>query len=402
MTRRGPRLEVDVLLDPTTSAVTDAELEVTALLKLRLDVPADSAPVPLHVMIAPLGPGAGNAAAVFRSFEALRPGDRVSFPGGRTHTLVAGESPDALRALTEDAFTRPEDNAAAALAHGRDALLADRRTDAAHRLIIVAHSPIVEATEPLLNAASALTEKHFGLDVVTTTPSMDLGMMIRLANLGGGDVAFVEGVAALETNMRDRIGRLTQQHLIDPRLELEFVPGVVPGRMFRAAPGAVFLGNVRLTPTDRRLVLDPGPVVAGHEPQFLVTLTLPRRRVGRYRLLEVSARHRAGHRFVTCHQASVVHQVTDDPTLLGYVEAGVVAARDRVEPAGWVEEAARAFLEGDHRRVATTLERMARRLSELGRSADAQATIDARGRYLRSGHLDRNELNRLRRLAGGA
>jgi hypothetical protein len=92
--------------------------------------------------------------------------------------------------------------------------------------------------------------------------------------------------------------------------------------------------------------------------------------------------------------------VTDDPLEAGWVEAGVVAARDRAEPAGWVEEAARAFLEGDHRRVANTLERLARRMLELGRSGDAHTAGDCRTRYLRTGHLDRNDLNRLRRLVG--
>ena len=403
MSRKSPHLEVDVLLEPRVSAVTEADVEIAVLLRLRQEVPPDAPALPLHLVIAPLGPGAINAPPVLRGLDGLRPGDRVSLPGGRTHLLSAGESPEAaLDALVKDAFMRPEDTAAAALTQAREILSQERRQDVVHRLLMVAHSPVSEPMEPLLAAATALTEKQPGLDVVTTSPSMDLGMMVRLANLGGGEVNSVDSAAALETAIRQRVFRLTRQHVIDARLELDFVPGVSPGRMYRVTPMPVFLGNVRLTPTDRRLVLDPGPLAPGHEPSFLMTLTVPRRRLGHYRLVEIISRHRVGHRHISSHQLSVVHHVTDDPTELGYVEANVVAARDRVEPAGWVEEAARAFLEGDHRRVATTLERIARRFLEMGRPQDAQATVDVRSRYLRAGHLDRTELNKLRRLAGQA
>lgn len=403
MTRKGPRLEVEALLEPGVTAVTEADVEVTALIRLRLEVPPEAAPAPLHVTFAPTGPGANNAAPVLRALSVLRPGDRVSFPGGRTHLLAEGElAAEVLRPLVEEAFARPEDTAAAALAAAKDLLVAERKLDAAHRLVFVPHSPVVEPMEPLLGVATALTERQIGLDAIATSPGVDLGLMVRLANLSGGDVSAADGPAALEACLRQRLTRWTQQYLLDARLELEFAATVVPARMYRVHPTPTFLGNVRLTPTDRRLVLDPGPVAPGHEPAFVLTMTMPRRRAGRYRLLEIASRHRGGHRLVTGHQVNVVHTVTDEPALLGDVEAAVIAARDRAEPAGWVEEAGRAFLEGDHRRVATTLERFARRLLELGRATDAQAAIESRSRYLRSGHLDRTELNRLRRLAGVA
>jgi hypothetical protein len=402
MSRETVRLALDVIVEPGATPVTDGEVELTALCRLRLEAPPNATPASLDLAVLPLGPGLVNAAPVARALDRLRPGDRLCLPRGVTHTVQAGDAPADLAARLDAAFSTPFDTAAEALSFGREALAVDRRPEAAQRLLLVAQSPVVEAMEPLLGVASALTDRHLGLDVVTTSPAMDLGLMIRLANLGGGEVHFVEGAAALETAVRHRVERLTQQYMVDVRLALEFVPGITPGRMFRVSPTPIFLGNVRLTPTDRRLVLDPGPIAPGHEPAFLLTLTAPRRRLGVYRLVDVVARHRAVHRSVTVAQASVLHRVTDDPLEAGWVEAGVVAARDRAEPAGWVEEAARAFLEGDHRRVANTLERLARRMLEMGRQADAHVAGDCRTRYLRTGHLDRNDLNRLRRLVGQA
>ncbi len=400
MIRKPVRLDLDVVVEPGATPVTDGEVEITALCRLRLEASPEASPAPLDLAVLPLGPGLVNAAPVTRGLERLRPGDRLCLPRSAPITLEQGDTPASLASRLEAAFASPFDTAAEALTYGREALGVDRRPEAAQRLLLVAQSPVVEAMEPLLGVASALTDRHLGLDVVTTSSAMDLGLMIRLANLGGGEVHFVDSAAALEEAVRQRLERLTQQFLVDVRLSLEFVPGVTPGRMYRVTPTPIFLGNVRLTPTDRRLVLDPGPIAPGHEPAFLLTLTVPRRRLGHYRLVDVVARHRTPHRAVTVAQASIMHRVTDDPLEAGWVEAGVVAARDRAEPAGWVEEAARAFLEGDHRRVANTLERLARRMLEVGRQADAHVAGDCRTRYLRTGHLDRNDLNRLRRIVG--
>lgn len=399
MSKSPPRLEIDVSLEPGATSVADGETEVSVLIRLRVEAAPDAVPAPLHLAIMPIGPGAASAPAVARALEALRPGDRIS-TGGRTVVIQEQDDRRLLNQALEDAFMRPQDTAAAALLQGRDALLHERRTDTAHRLLLVAHSPLVEPMEPLLGAATSLTERQLGIDVVTTSPQMDLGLSIRLANLGGGEAVLAESSAALEGLLRPRLARLLRQHVLDARLELEFVPGVNPGRMYRVSPTPIFLGNIRLTPTDRRLVLDPGPVATGAEAAFLLTLTVPKRRLGRYRLVELVAKHRGATRIVTGWHGGVVYTVTDDPLQAQWVDAQVVAARDRAEPAGWVEEAARAFLEGDHRRVATTLERISRRFLELGRPADSQSAIDSRTRYLRSGHLDRNELNRLRRLVG--
>lgn len=392
-------IEIDLSVEPAASGVADQDGELSVLVRLRVSPPPGATPAPLHLALVPFGPGALNARAVGRALDVLRPGDRLS-AGGRT-VVVGPQGAAGLEALLDEAWQRPFDTAAAALAHGRDALMEDRRPEFATRLFLLAHSPIVEPMEPLLAAATSLTERHLGIDVFATSPQVDLGLSIRLANLGGGEAVSTDAQPALEEAVRSRVSRLVHQHVLDARLELEFVTGVTPGRMFRVSPSPIFLGNVRLTPTDRRLVLDPGPLTTGAEPVFLLTMTAPKRRLGRYRLVEISARHRGATKLLAPWHGGAIHTVTDDPQEIAWVDAQVVAARDRVEPTGWVEEAARAFMEGDHRRVATTLERLARRFLELGRTNDAQAAIDSRTRYLRTGHLDRNELNKLRRLATG-
>jgi len=398
MSGKPIRLDLEVVVEPGVTPVTDGEVEVTALCRLRLEADPEASPAPLDLVVLPLGPGLVNAAPVMRGLERLRPGDRLCLPRSAPITLERGDTAATLSGRLEAAFASPFDTAAEALSFGCEVL--GRRPEAAQRLLLVAQSPVVEAMEPLLGVASALSARDLGLDVITTSSSMDLGLMIRLANLGGGDVHFVESAAALEEAVRQRLDRLTRQFLLDVRLLLEFVPGVTPGRMYRVTPTPVFLGNVRLTPSDRRLVLYAGPMAPGYEPAFLLTMTVPRRRLGHYRLVEIAVRHRAPQRVVTVAQASVMHRVTDNPLEAGWVEAGVVAARDRAEPAGWVEEAARAFLDGDHRRVANTLDRLARRMIEVGRQADARVAGDCRMRYLRTGQLDRNDLNRLRRIVG--
>lgn len=388
----GPALALDWSVSPPAVSVAEVGTEVSVMLRLRPRVALAERPAaPLDLALTMVGraPEATcgalrEAAEVLRG--GLRPGDTLAWAGDGD-----GAHPDAL-------FARPPSTLAEAFTAGLRRLGGDERADGrAARLLVMVNAPVMEPVDPLLRAASALTDRGAGLDLVCVHPLADLGLLTRLANLGGGEVLVPDGGGELRRLLVARVACLQDQRVLDARLELRFAPGAQPHRLFRVDPEPLFLGMVRVVDDDRRLVLDPGPVTTGTAPPaYLLTMSVPRRRVGRYLLLRGRLHDRAGG---DGPWEEVAQRCSIDPAEVSLVEAGVNAARDRVEPTAWVEETAQAFNEGDGRRVSVTLERLVRHFLTLGRTPAVEEAFAMRLRFLRTGALDRAELNRLRRLA---
>ena len=396
-----PSLRVVGLADPPATSVVEVDTEVSLMLSLCYAEPPTGPGFPLHLAVIPVGDAGLGAHDPSQYLVALRPGDQLSLPGRGTFTVGVEQGRTAIEDACRAAFAAPTESLTEALHLGRTLLEADTRDGVARRIILAVFATGPEQVDGLLAAATAVNECQLGADVFCRSSQTDAGLLIRLANLGGGEIAMCSDSAAVCAAMATRFAALGQQHLLDVRMELDVSPGLVPGRLYRVAPTPVYLGTVRVTGTDRKLLIDPGPVALGLEPSFLLTLNLGRRRVGRYRLLDARIRHRSTGARAFSTQTTVVFPCTDSPLDLQVCEAAVVAARDRVEPAGWIEDATRFFGQGDHRGVATTLERISRRFLELGRPADAAFSLEARTRYLRTAHLDRSDVNRLRRMALG-
>ncbi|MCA9542095.1 MAG: hypothetical protein KC620_24530, partial [Myxococcales bacterium] len=229
--------------------------------------------------------------------------------------------------------------------------------------------------------------------------SADLGLLTRLANLGGGEVCLAEPQRTLGEALVDRVNVLRDQRLLDAQLELTFSPIIQPGQLFRVDPTPVFLRNVRLNDGNRQLTVEIGPVTgSGRDPCFLLTAVLPKRRIGRYRLFDARLYAReAGDR--PLWSGGVVQRCGADPLEASEVEAEVITARERVEGTAWAEEVARAYAEGDARRVSSLLDRLTRHFVTLGRERAVEQIAAMRVRFLRSGSLSRVDVNRLRRLA---
>lgn len=393
-------------VDPPVASVADPEVDFAVLLSMesrpRNGEPRRGAPVHLAVML--VGPPKPGAAGTLQHvldtvMSKMRPMDRLSLAHGITAQMGDREGRELLRRRVPEAAATAFPTMAAALDAGRDALADTPRPQTACRLFVIVTAPVIEQLEQLSAATARLEEAHIGFDVFATSSAVDLGLLIRLANVSGGEVVMARDADELGATMLRRGRQIQGQWAVDCRIELEFTPGVQPGQMFRVSPSPVFLGNVRLTPTDRTLIIDPGPIVSGQEPNFLLTATVPRRQVGNYRLIETRIRP-TGEASHLDWVGAVTQRCSSDPMEVSSVEAAVMCLRDRVEPLAWVEEAARAQADAEHRRVSVTLDRMLRRFLELKREEEAGLVGDIRGRYLRSGVLDRVELNRLRYAAG--
>ncbi|MCB9538653.1 MAG: hypothetical protein H6704_20625 [Myxococcales bacterium] len=394
--RDAPPLGVTWLINPPVGSVADPGTEVGVLLTVR-DAAADDWPVaPLHWAFAQVGAVRGTAAsqqraALAAALDAGGPSERARWVGGGPPRLLA----DALAAETLPHAR----SLAEALREGARALAA-RPADAAARLLVAVHGPLSESYEDILAAAAELDERSVGIDVLCAHPTADLGLLTRLANLDGGEVMLTdvaEPVACAEALER-RLATLRAQRLLDVRLELKLTSLFQPQRLFRVAPRPLFLRTLRLGPDERTVRLEVGPLARDDAPTFLLTGTLPRRRIGRYRLFELTAGHRTD---AASAKVDGLHGCTLDPAEAATVEAAVRAAQERVEGVAWVEDVARAYAEGDARRVAATLDRLVRHFAVMDRSRAVREAAALRMRFLRSGTLGRMELNRLRRLATG-
>ncbi len=389
-------LGVTWLVNPPVGSVADPGTEIGVLLTVRDAAAADWPAAPLHWAFTQVGAVRGAAAALQRAalaaaLEAAPPGERARFVGGgppRTlEDALAGEPLPHARSLAE------------ALLEGARALAA-RPADAAARLLVAVHGPLSESYEDILAAAAELDERGVGVDVLCAHPTADLGLLTRLANLDGGEVmlADVTEDAACAEALGRRLATLRAQRLLDVRLELRLTSLFQPQRLFRVAPHPVFLRTLRLGPDERTVRLEVGPLARGDAPAFLLTGSLPRRRIGRYRLFELTAGHRND---AAAARVDGLHGCTLDPAEAATVEAAVRAAQERVEGVAWVEDVARAYAEGDARRVAATIDRLVRHFAVIDRRRAVREAAALRMRFLRSGTLGRMELNRLRRLAAG-
>jgi hypothetical protein len=337
---------------------------VAALLTLTAD-DADEAP-PLRVAVVRVGAGPVPCDA---ARAALRPEDR----------LLLAEAPAA--------------SVTAAIAAARG-LLAHETSEqpAIARIFVLVAEPLGDDADALYEAVTALAGVHVGLDLFLDGDGPDPGALGRLAAAAGGDV--FEGDAPGPA-MAGRIRVLQRQRAAGLRLELTFAPGVEPGALFRVEPAAAFLGSLRLTPSDRTLPLDPGPLQPGRPTALLLTLSVPPRRTGTWRLARATVADDRGVRA----QSPLVQRFGDEPAASRRVAADVVAARDRVEPVAWLEDVVHALPDGDHRRVAALLERLQRRFLELDRGEGVALVVEVRQRFLRTGRIDADALDALRRHA---
>lgn len=389
-------LSVSWLINPPVGSVADPGTEVGVLLTVRDTTAAEWPAAPLHWAFAQVGPVRGAAvqdlrAALTHALESAAPGERARWVGGGPPRALA-------EALAEPTLPHAR-SLAQALREGARALAA-RPADAAVRLLVAVHGPLAESYEDILAAAAELDERNVGIDVLCAHPTADLGLLTRLANLDGGEVLRADATegAACVGGLTDRLATLRDQRLLDVRLDLQLTSLFQAQRLFRVAPQPVFLRTLRLGPDERSVRIEVGPLARGDAPAFLLTGALPRRRIGRYRLFELRAGHRNDAAAV---RTDGLHGCTLDPAEAATVEAAVRAAQERVEGVAWVEDVARAYAEGDARRVAATLDRLVRHFAVVDRLRAVREAAALRMRFLRSGTLGRLELNRLRRLAAG-
>jgi len=380
-------------VDPPVSLVTDGAVDVGTLLTLDRTGLMDRPPLPVNLAVAQVGtPRPSRTAELRKTFDhihqGVRPGDRLTFVGDRGSADQPG-----------DWFDQPVASLAAALEAGARHFAGVRDGHAACRLVVVINTAVQESMQPLLTAAGALSEQAIGVELFCGHSAADLGLLTRLANLGGGETRVSQPGRSLAEALIERIDDLRDQRALDVQIELTFSPIAQPGQLFRVAPTPIFLRNVRLGDDNRQLTIEVGPVTArGPDPAFLLTTMLPKRRIGRYRLFDARVYSRGGGER-PLWSGGAVQRCSADPMEASEVEAEVVAARERVEVTAWSEQVARCYAEGDARRVSSTLDRLVRHFVTLGRKRAVEQVSQMRLRFLRSGALSRADVNRLRRLA---
>ncbi|MFN3198811.1 MAG: hypothetical protein ACE366_10430 [Bradymonadia bacterium] len=385
-------ISIDARVDPPAITLSEQEASLT----LSLDITArhegaDRAPLVLAVIPVcahPDGPlKAHLGQAIAGLITHLGDEDVILGEGGRSLTVDA--DPEGM------AWSSPQPTITKGLEAGYEALKSFAGVPVARRVTLVVSGMTHEGGEALTRAATQLSQANIGIDVLVVSMSSDLGLLNRLANLGGGALMVATELNELSAPLARRLPALQGQRVLNPKLELSFPHGVQPGDMFRLAPTRAFLGAVRVSHTERRLMLDPGPMGDQSTPRFLMTMVIPRRVAGMYRVctakLSWSDQGRA---------SEVEHEIVvsvDQPGQQRLMaQSPLVIARDRVELLSWVEDMGRAQADGEHRRVSNLLERLTRRLNELSEIMLAEQVGGIRRAYLRSGSLNMVELNQMR------
>jgi len=376
--------------EPSVLHPSEVEHETTTLVEVSCVAETPPSPEPRALFVAVVGgpPGA---------LPPWRPS--VS---GHVSVAVVGEASSAGADASVDALdARPFPSLGAALTA---VVAAAPPAPVRARVVLVVRAPTPESGDVLGAALQAADQRGLGVDIIATSGLADLGACGRIVALDGGVVRLLDAGEPLGTALGARLAQWAGAAWTSARLELDLTGSAFPTRLVRLDPTPVALpvnralsgagGGRPVVGTERRVSLWVGPLAPSQTARFLVCLPTQRRRTGRYRLFE--ARLRAtGDAALEPRVLVVTQTCTDDPSGL-WAEAHVTAARDHAELTLWLDDLVKAVAETDHRRVAQTLDRLARRYVELGRDADALQTSEVRGRYLRSGLLERRDMNRLR------
>jgi hypothetical protein len=385
------RISLRAAVHPPVRLVGEPGKEAAALVELAAEGEGTSPPV--HVVVVRAGDGDARRmrTALAALLAAAGPDDRVLLPDGTA--LEGGKS---ASTAAEAGVEAPAPTLAAALRAGRAALDSVANGPRVPRILVATAAPFDEEVDALIEAVGALAEARIGVDFFVDADGPDLGALSRMAAATGGDLlVLADAPDRLPGEMGARLALLRRLRAPAARLALTFASGVEPTALFRLRPGPVWLGNIHFEAGDRTVVLEPGPVAPGRSPAWVVTLNVPARRTGLWRLVEARLLEDQAVR----GRAPALLRVTDEQTVAGWVAPQVVAARDVCDLAAWLEEVAQAAPEGDHRRVASLLERLQHRFVELDRRAAVAVTVAMRQRFLRSGMVDPAELDRLRGLA---
>lgn len=387
----GPwKLSLRASVEPSTLHPSEVEQETTTLVEVMCAADAAPTPEPRALCVAVVGGAPG-------ALPAWRP----DVPEHVSIMTVAEASGTSAAASVDALDARPFASLGAALTA---AIASAPPAPVRSRVVLVVRAPTAESNEVLSSALQASDQRGVGVDIIATSGLADLGACGRIVALDGGVVRVLEAAETVGAALDARLAQWVAAAWTSARLELDLTGSGFPTRWVRLDPTPVVLpvkralrgegGGRSVIGTERRVSLWVGPLAPGQTARFLVSLPTQRRRTGRYRLFEARLRGTAD--AVLEPRVLVVTQTcTDDPSGV-WVEAQVTAARDAAELSLWLDDLVKAVAETDHRRVAQTLDRLARRYIELGRDLDALQTTEVRGRYLRSGMLERRDINRLR------
>jgi hypothetical protein len=250
-----------------------------------------------------------------------------------------------------------------------------------------------EQAEPLLEVASRLAEIGWGVDLIALHPAAELGLLSQVATVARGELLVAD--RGFSEVLRTRMVALRAQPLAAPLLDIEISRGIRSGRFYRLEPVPVLLGIPQLTETDRRVVIDVGPLGAGARISWLFDLEVPARTAGSYLLAEATLSYRQLDGRRQRHAQAIQHVMVGENAGL-VIDVARIVNRDRAEAVAELESIGVAFHRGDGRRVAVGLSSLVRRLLAMGDEETVERAFGLRLSFLRSGSIDRLEFNRLR------
>lgn len=289
--------------------------------------------------------------------------------------------------------------------------------DTAGHLVVACDAMVVRELPTQIEALMTLAALGWSVDLWATHPAADLGALAQLALVGRGELVFGPPSGARHGH---RLRALAGPAASPVRLEVMPAPGVRVEAIFRAAPTVLYYGQPADAGPGGPVAVHTGTAVLGAEQHWLFDLALSPGWPELYLTDATGAPVRLppgvpppdGH-WLARARAVTVPVDGAPPELLGdwhtfrmnrhpdphgrwVVEATVARARERAEISLEFEHIAAAFARGDGRRVAQGISSLVRLALSLGDDTTAERAYALRLGFLRTGTVDRGELNRLR------
>lgn len=231
----------------------------------------------------------------------------------------------------------------------------------------------------LTDGFAALQHRGIGCNVVCVGPRETASLAQFVVPCGGRLIRTDR--QHVQEELTKLILLLARQPYNSLTIDLAFATTARPHVVFACTPEPCFLGEVRFECGERHVILDVGAIDPENPPSWLITVRMPPRSAGKYRLLE--AYLRSGDLIIA--EAPIWSEVSMIPATCAAVEPKVIAMLEHVLPLAWVDDILVARQHGDVRQISVLLERIIRHFATLGFSQAVDALTNLRLSYLRTG-----------------
>jgi hypothetical protein len=268
------------------------------------------------------------------------------------------------------------------------------------RVLLIVHTLGVEQLPVVSSGVSKIVENGVPLDVIAASPDIDYRAWERIAHDGKGNL-LVPRVNEMTDQVIARYRtRLAEQRVCDISLKLNLSEQLRYVRVFWAGDEPAFLLDREPAEMSTPLRLSMAPTKTDTDAcaSWVFVAIVPRRRSGRYRLIEVELTGTTS-RGPISSRIEICHTVSTQPNDARLVDGAVGAQSARVRPSFWVEELGQALSHEDGARILNLYDPFIRWAREEGQKELVDTLWSAKRAFQRGGYFGTRQLNEFWRMS---